>query len=170
MILTLLTNPGFITTKNIYRPLYTFLASAGVGSYDPTYTNPAVWPDLSMISFDAGIAFEGIFINPLNRYILSLNTDTHSSTYFFPGGLNDMTPYPLSFTNYSDVDVIFVHHVLGLQMDYWVPDPVQMNPEECKAWEGGDFDSLQLCISTPKDNQSYIIAGKNIYSEMKFDK
>ena len=74
-----------------------------------------------------------------------------------------MTPWPSDITSFPNADVIVVHGVLGLQVDYWdVVSPDSFDTRNCGIWTSPDNGTgLMVCIATSVLNPDHLIAGLN---------
>jgi hypothetical protein len=79
------------------------------------------------------------------------------ASYFFPGNLDSIQPWPSIFTNYSQADSVRVHHQQGLHFEFWSNGSVVLaSSNDCKIW-GGPYYAVQMCIAPLPGN--HLIAG-----------
>jgi hypothetical protein len=91
---------------------------------------------------------------------VNLQSDKDSTTYFFPGlGLAWISPNPLIVNNAgSRANVVIVHQVLSLQIEYGYNPPDSSMIGTCKMWASEQEDyALEICLSN-YENESLILA------------
>jgi hypothetical protein len=88
-------------------------------------------------------------------------TGGRCSSYLFPGGLGDMTPWPGHINGWDNADVILIHEVYGLQIDYWDPEPgEEIYARDCQIY-GGDYTAIIFCIAPSAVDAQYLTACKS---------
>ena len=87
-----------------------------------------------------------------------VGSDACKASYFVPGGLDLITPWPSRNTTLLDKPVYTVQDLQGLQLDFSAPEP-----GDNSAWDrakdcivpGSDSWAVQLCVTKPSDNVIY---------------
>jgi hypothetical protein len=156
----ILTYLGFITTTPVYERLFTFPVSAGIGPYNVSLAQSNFYFP-SQIAITVATLFSTLFADITNTLPL---TSTHCPSdpclsYFFPGSMGLIAPWPWRIQNFSRADVLIVRGVQGVQVDFWsrsVSDQLESN--DCKLW-GGDDAAIMICIAASSLNHSNLIAG-----------
>jgi len=143
---------GFVTGSTLYHTLYTYRASAGVGPFDPSIAQNYIGdPNFAAVVIQE---FPNLWLD--NTVQLMLQENNVSRTYFFPGGPSTVSPYPGVISGNWSTDVIVVHQVLSLQVEYDVNPPTGLlTVDDCKLWATNDS-AVELCLA---NFQHRIIAG-----------
>ena len=86
------------------------------------------------------------------------NTATCKASYFLPGGLELITPWPTKNKDFRDKPVYSVFNVQGLQLDFSFAeigeDPSFNAPNDCIV-TGGDDAAVQICVTKSSTNTIY---------------
>lgn len=80
-------------------------------------------------------------------------------SYLFPGSMNLIAPWPWRVPGFFDADVLIVHGVQGIQIDYWSLDSTDhLDSSDCKVYGAIDA-AVMLCIASSTLDRSELIAG-----------
>lgn len=149
---------GYVKTVTVYDVFHTFPVAAGIGHYNVSYINS--YPP-SQVSVYVAILFSTLFADTTNTLPVipvSCKSDDCSS-YLFPGSFLTFTPWPWRVPGFSDADVLIVHGVEGIQIDYGNIDPADhLGSGDCKIY-GAENAAIMLCIASSTVNPSELIAG-----------
>ncbi len=152
---------GFVASITTYEPVFTYAATAGMGSYNVSLTQPVI----NIPSNTANVVsqyFMKLFKNTDFEYELPLTCPTNSSgcgSHLFVGDLSFIQPIPAYFNNVAAANVVFAHQVQGLQVDVLVLGSGEMKTSDCKIW-GNNQTAVQMCIANSTANPDALVAGK----------
>lgn len=159
---TLLTTQGFVKTITTYNSFSTLTVTAGIGQYDPSFIQQY---EPSMITMVAATMFTSLYNDTTSAYPLEpvLCSGDGCSSFLFPGSWQYMTPWPPNIYTGADphVDVMIVHDVYGIQVDYWdVSQSEQLDSNSCKTY-GSEAAALEFCIASSTIDSNNLIIGSN---------
>jgi hypothetical protein len=78
-------------------------------------------------------------------------------SHFFAGPAAFIQPSPPPISNVSDADVVFVHQLQGIQVEFWnVSSTDEVFGSDCKIW-GSNYGAIQICIRSSSLNGSHFL-------------
>jgi hypothetical protein len=148
---------GFVKSIPIYEPVFTYAATAGIGPYNTSLTQPGV----QSISTTASIfseyysdLFQRDFVYPLSP-LISCPT---CKSYLFVGEFGFIQPNPVNFANISTANSVLIHQLQGLQVDMSVLSSGEVETSDCKIW-ASDVGAIQICIAKSTASPNALVAG-----------
>lgn len=139
-----------------YNPLFTYTATAGVGSYNVSLTQPDVNPP-STVANIVSQYYTDLYEKPDFGYQFSCPTRGCGS-HFFTGNIAFIQPNPIYFTNITTANYVFVRQLQGLQVDTLVLASGEVHASDCKIW-GTNQTAIQICIADSTATPNALVAG-----------
>ena len=138
-----------------YNPLFTYAATAGVGSYNASLARP----DVNSPSAIANSVSQYIDFYKRSDFGYQLSCPTSGcGSHLFVGGTSFIQPKPIYFTNITTANYVFVHQLQGLQVDTLVLTSGEVQTNDCKIW-GSNQAAIQICIADSTASPNALIAG-----------
>ena len=120
---------------------------------------------------DAAVNQPEVTVMYANQLFMNLFMDVQKSTpskpivcsehddcvsYLFPGFVGLIIPTPYTINNFSTADVIQVHGLASIQIDFWaISASDTFQSTDCQMW-GTKINAIQICIAA---KQEHFIAG-----------
>jgi len=152
---------GEIQSTTVYSPVASMPASAGIGTFSPTFSDrypSSYWAflvssEIPSLFSDKRISYASAPVTPA----CSNNADCES--FFFAGGLSRVSPNPYLRPG----DEVIVHQEQGIQCEYWnvSSDEAPIRTKQCHIWGTVDGASaFRICIMNSSLNSNVLVASK----------
>src|SRR5277367_5101421 len=144
-----------------YEPLFTYAATAGIGSYNTSLIQPGV-QNLPSVASWVFQYYPDLFekLDFVYKLPSASCPTTWCESYLFVGDLTFIQPTPSQFNNISTANGIFVHQLQGLQVDMLVLASGEVETSDCKIW-GNNETAIQICIAKLTDSPNALVAGNS---------